>query len=574
MRVVRAGAVVAVLALGACGGEGELGPPAVATVSVTPPTAIVEVGLTTPLAASPRDASGNTLTNPVTWSSSAATIASVNASGLVTGVAVGSATITAAADGIQGTAAITVVQRPVSSVTMSLNPPTILVGGTSQATVVTRDADGNVLTGRAFTLTIANPSIVTLSSGNILTGVAAGSVIITATSEGKSGAATLTVLPPPVATVSVTLDPASVVAGGNSQAAFEARDEAGNVLAGRVGTWSSSNLAVATISASTGAITANTAGSTSITATVEGTTGTAQLTVTAPGAVGIVTGTVTAADGITPIGDALVEVEGSGGGGGAGTAVASISTRSAPDGSYTLLNVPVGPQVIVASRGAFQAKVNVNVLEGQTVTAPKASLVTQGKLAYVPGVFDAIEDVVSNGLGNAIEEIQVSDLANPAVTSQYRIIFLNCGLDETEVGNAAVIANLKAFMQAGGTIYASDFAGIYVKDLFPTYEFDYVGDIQTITATITDASLQAFTGKTSVMIAYDLPSWTDITTLPTGAVVLLRGSYTSLDAPRTNQPLAFVIPHGSGRLVFTTFHNEAGATQDQIAVLRHFIYLP
>jgi hypothetical protein len=35
-----------------------------------------------------------------------------------------------------------------------------------------------------------------------------------------------------------------------------------------------------------------------------------------------------------------------------------------------------------------------------------------------------------------------------------------------------------------------------------------------------------------------------------------------------------VLQHGQGRLVFTTFHNEAGATADQIAVLRHFIYLP
>ena len=81
-------------------------------------------------------------------------------------------------------------------------------------------------------------------------------------------------------------------------------------------------------------------------------------------------------------------------------------------------------------------------------------------------------------------------------------------------------------------------------------------------------------GKTAVTIAYDLDAWTDVTQLPTGATVLLRGSYTASGAQRTNQPIAFMVPQGSGRLVFTTFHNEAGATQDQIAVLRHFIYLP
>jgi hypothetical protein len=263
-----------------------------------------------------------------------------------------------------------------------------------------------------------------------------------------------------------------------------------------------------------------------------------------------------------------------GGRGAAAPAVVPISTRSASNGTYTLQNVPAGPQVIVVRRGAFEARVNVTVLGSQTVMAPNAPLVTQGRLAFVRGVFDHIETIVSSGLGNAIEEISVNDLANPAITSRYRIIFLNCGLDETMAGDAAVIANLRAFMQAGGMIYASDYASIYVKDLFPTYDYDQVGDEQEIQATVIDASLQAFLGKTSVTIVYDLDTWTDILALPTGATVLLRGTYASLGVQRVNQPIAFVVPHGSGRLVFTTFHNEVGVTQDQVAVLRHFIYLP
>lgn len=31
---------------------------------------------------------------------------------------------------------------------------------------------------------------------------------------------------------------------------------------------------------------------------------------------------------------------------------------------------------------------------------------------------------------------------------------------------------------------------------------------------------------------------------------------------------------GNGRLIYTTFHNETGATADQEVVLRYFIYLP
>jgi uncharacterized protein YjdB len=493
----------------------------------------------------------------------------------VTGVAPGTATITAAAGGKQGTATLTVIPPSVQSVAVSLAASTIEVTRTTTATAVLRDAGGNILTGRQVTWTTGNAAIATVSATGVVTGVSVGSTTVIGTSEGRAGSATLTVVPPPVATVTVSLNPASVVAGATSQATFVARDAANNVLTGRVVAWSSSNQAVATINATTGAIAAVAAGTATITATVEGRTGSAQLTVTAVPSVGTVTGTVTAADGTTPIGDALVEVEGTSAWGGSATAASvPISTRSAANGTYTLQGVPAGPQVIIATRGAFQARVNVTVVGNQTVVAPKAALVSTGKLAYVRGVFDAIQNIVSTGLGNAIEEISVADLANPAVTSKYRMIFLNCGLDETAADNAATIANLRAFMQAGGTIYASDYASVYVKGLFPTYEFDYTGEAQTIQATVTDASLQAFVAKTSVTIAYDLDAWTDVLQLPTGATVLLRGSYLADGVQRVNQPIAFVIPQGSGRLVFTTFHNEAGATQDQIAVLRHFIYLP
>ena len=315
------------------------------------------------------------------------------------------------------------------------------------------------------------------------------------------------------------------------------------------------------------------AGQANIVATVEGKTGSAQLTVTPVAAFGTVTGLVTAADGVTPIGDALVEVEGAGVS--AYRTSAAPSTRTATNGTYTLLNVPVGPQVIVATRGAFQAKVTVTVQANQSVVAPGAKLASTGKLAFVKGDFDSIELIVQGVLGNPIEEIQATDLALSAVTSKYRMIFLNCGLDtDPLLTDPRVVTNLRAFLQSGGTIYASDFAADYVKALFAGFTFGMTGDVQNTTGTVVDASLQAFVGKTSVAIVYDLPGWTDLLTIPANATVLLRGSYSASGSQRTDRPLAFVLPLGSGKLVFTTFHNETGATADQIAVLRHFIYLP
>jgi len=81
----------------------------VASVSVAPATATVAVGSTTQLTATPKDANGGTLSGrTVTWASSNTSVATVNASGLVTGQVAGTATITATSEGQSGTAAITV----------------------------------------------------------------------------------------------------------------------------------------------------------------------------------------------------------------------------------------------------------------------------------------------------------------------------------------------------------------------------------------------------------------------------------------------------------------------------------
>ncbi|PYO96037.1 MAG: hypothetical protein DMD60_11980, partial [Gemmatimonadetes bacterium] len=69
---------------------------AVASVTVSPATASLQIGQTVQLAATPKDAAGGTLTGrTVTWTSSNPSVATVSPSGQVAGVTPGSATITA-----------------------------------------------------------------------------------------------------------------------------------------------------------------------------------------------------------------------------------------------------------------------------------------------------------------------------------------------------------------------------------------------------------------------------------------------------------------------------------------------
>jgi uncharacterized protein YjdB len=173
-------------------------PPPVATVEVNPSSASVVAGQTRQLSVTLRDAGGNVLTGRiVTWATNASGVATVSGTGLVTAQNPGSATITATSEGVSGTSAITVTPAPVASVTVTPASPTIEVPNTRQLTATLRDAAGNQLTGRTITWSSSATGIATVSSTGLVTAVAEGSATITATSEGISGNASVTVTAAP-----------------------------------------------------------------------------------------------------------------------------------------------------------------------------------------------------------------------------------------------------------------------------------------------------------------------------------------------------------------------------------------
>ena len=254
----------------------------VATVDLNPATATVQAGQTVQLTATPKDSNGNVLSGrTVTWTSSNTSVATVSTSGLVSGLTPGSATITATSEGKSGTASVTVTNVPVASVDVTPPTATVQAGQTVQLSGTPRDANGAALSGRVVTWSSSNTSVATVSTSGLVSGVTPGSATITATSEGKSGTASVTVTQVPVATVAVSPPTASIQQGQTVQLTATLKDANGNTLSGRVVTWSSSNTSVATVSGS-GLVSGVTIGSATISAMSEGKTGTASITVTAP----------------------------------------------------------------------------------------------------------------------------------------------------------------------------------------------------------------------------------------------------------------------------------------------------
>src|SRR2546430_14591281 len=104
-------------------------------------------------------------------------IADVN--GNVTAIAPGSATITATSEGQSGTAAITVTNVPVNSVTVTPASASIQQGQTIQLTATPKDANGNPLTGPTITWSSSNTAVATVNPGGFVKTGGAGSATIT-----------------------------------------------------------------------------------------------------------------------------------------------------------------------------------------------------------------------------------------------------------------------------------------------------------------------------------------------------------------------------------------------------------
>lgn len=192
-----AAAVLTATAL-ACGGDGASGPsaPAVATVDVTPATAQLNVGESRQLAAAPKTSAGLLVTGKVvTWSSASALVASVDASGMVRAVGAGATTISATVDGKVGSASVTVAVVPVASVVVTPSSGQVFVQGTLALQASTLDAQGAALSGRAVAWSSSNAAVATVSSTGVVSGLAVGTATITASSEGKSAVAQVTVVP-------------------------------------------------------------------------------------------------------------------------------------------------------------------------------------------------------------------------------------------------------------------------------------------------------------------------------------------------------------------------------------------
>lgn len=262
---------LALLWAAACGDAGvePAAPAPVPTaVAVNPGSAaLTALGETARFTAEVRDQSGQVMAGAaVAWTSSDASVAAVDASGLVTAAANGSATITATAGSASGTAAVTVAQV-VRSVAVSPSADTLVAfGDTVRLMAEAIDANGHAVAGSEFSWSSSDTMVVRVDDSGLVESLAEGAAVVTATASDVAGGADVRVVSPLPTTIAVSPDTVRFAAlGQTAQLRAEVREQAGRVMAEAFVSWSSGDTLVAAAD-SAGMVTAVGGGTTMVTA--------------------------------------------------------------------------------------------------------------------------------------------------------------------------------------------------------------------------------------------------------------------------------------------------------------------
>lgn len=273
-----------------CGGSGQNNSsstpppttPSLTAITVTPSSAQIMDGSTQQFTATGKysDGSSKNLTASVAWTSSASSVAGINASGVAVAGQTGTTTISASSSSLHGSATLSVTASPLISISISPFAPSLPAGTSLQLKAVGIFQDGSTqdLTG-SVTWSASAPSVASVNLAGLLLGIKTGTAKLSATKGSIVGTTNVTVTAAKI--VSLVVSPISSTIARQTTHQFTAvgtfTDGSTQDVTGQV-QWTSSKPAIATISS--GLASGLTPGNTTITAGSGSITATASLTVT------------------------------------------------------------------------------------------------------------------------------------------------------------------------------------------------------------------------------------------------------------------------------------------------------
>src|SRR5437773_7582232 len=166
------------------------------SMAVTPANSTMAIGTSKQFTATGTfiDSSTQDVTSSALWSSSSASVATINNQGLASSVAIGSATITATLGTVSGSTGLTVANVHLVSIAITPANPTIAKGTSIKFTATGTFSDGSTSTKLSgLSWKSSKPNIAQVRSSGVAHGKKTGSVTIRASASGITGTTTLTI---------------------------------------------------------------------------------------------------------------------------------------------------------------------------------------------------------------------------------------------------------------------------------------------------------------------------------------------------------------------------------------------
>ncbi len=228
------------------------------SITITPPAFSIASGQSKQLSALGvySDGTSHDVTSLATWSAIGAS-ATVNSSGLVTGVSAGNSTITATIGSTSGSATATVSAAQLTSIVVAPATASIAAGQTQSFTASGIFSDGSTTDiTNSVTWNSSATNFATISAAGLATGVSAGSASITASSGTvTSSTATLTVTSAVLTEIDIAPDGQYIPVGGQYPLSLTATYSDNSTQTITSASWSSSDTTLATVDPTTGIVT-------------------------------------------------------------------------------------------------------------------------------------------------------------------------------------------------------------------------------------------------------------------------------------------------------------------------------
>lgn len=218
-----------------------------ANISVNPSEATLSsVGDSVALTAVVLDSKGEEIAQPkLAWSSSDATIATVDETGKVAAVKSGEAIITATAGNVKKD--VTVKVAIYSELKLSETAVTLGINETKVVGVQLADENKQPVQGGFVEWKSDNEGVAKVAADGTVTGVASGVANITASTKTLNAQVVVTVAPPAPAALKAAQETVEVKAGESAKVEVQALDAQNNPMQGVALTWTSSDAEKATV---------------------------------------------------------------------------------------------------------------------------------------------------------------------------------------------------------------------------------------------------------------------------------------------------------------------------------------